>query len=125
MHPWARVTTGEMSFEQANAAYEEAAKGKPEYFETIEMLVSLYFPKLVPEFERCRDASGKMTGLMFKIRRASLNEDSLTTKSLFDPYYEALKNFDSAIVSLKRATTVYGQEIGLLAKLGKLDRCGG
>jgi hypothetical protein len=115
MHPWAQVITGEMSFEEASAACDEASKNKPEYFETVEMLVRLYFPKLIPEFERCEESSSKVNVLMFKIRRASREKNSLAIESLVNPYLEALKNFDGALDGLKEAITRLGEEVGLLA----------
>jgi hypothetical protein len=114
MTNWLFVIGRDITWEEAQARNEEETKGRPGHYGTAEMLISFYFPSLLPKFQKCRDAANKGTAVQQKLSRLVTTKQDVSV--LLEPTITALTEFDEAVKNLKRAIVDKGENLRLLAR---------
>jgi hypothetical protein len=103
---------GETSYNEAYERYQNEMKGTPDYFATSEMLVSLYFPKLLEKLRTLRIAANRVIEIQGKFKRACERKEN--TLGFVDAYLESLNGFHNTAEEFKKLICEHGKKIATM-----------
>lgn len=112
---WYPVFLGGMSYEQAVAAFQDATKIGMDQSSTMEMLVNLYFPELLPELQKQKSAVIQIATLQGQVIKAAQFLEKDLSRFL-GPYRESVKRFDDATEEFKKSIFRCGTKLKLMGE---------
>lgn len=119
MSLWFLAGNRQLSPEVAESRYEKEVQTAPDHFGSVQMLIYLYFPELLPKFRACADIFERGMPSVIRVREVfSVKDPNLSALEKQLPRLaKCVADFPEATEAFKIAISEYGKRTGLLKML--------